>query len=304
VRLLICVVVVVACRHAGDYGTPATVPEPPQPRDSPASDPAIEAVDGVAPASAPVGDPIAITYVPSKVGDARELTLHMAEVYDTVIDRGRTKRHQVSDHTYRMREEITALDGARIKAVRATVHEAHESIVMDGDPHEQELLGGTYLVTMEHGNDARYRIRATHETGGDVASRELEELDLLFGIDSGDEPALVQIVGAHPLRLHETVTLSDADKQLYAHGPPAKEPISLALVDASGGFATYEIDLTRDDHGGDASEVVHVRERTRLRIATGQIVEQITVSNKSEHATGMDHDERAKAELTFSLVPR
>ena len=57
-----------------------------------------------------------------------------------------------------MREEITALDGERVKTVRATVLEAHKRIVKDDQPNEMNLLDGTYIVDVggglkEHGVD-------------------------------------------------------------------------------------------------------------------------------------------------------
>jgi len=293
------VVLLAACQRPGGGPSPQV---PIEPAAAPAAPPALIAtVDGAAPASAPTGEPVAITYVPVKVGDTRELGLKMHEVYDTSIDDGdkHMKRHQDSEHTYRVRQEVTALAAGHVKTVRATVLEAHEKIVMDGDPHEMDLLDGGYVVELgEH-----HQVSAKSSAGGDIASRELEELQLVFGIDSGDEPSLVRIVTAHPLRLHESVAMTDGEKQIYAEGPATKDPVALTLVDVSGGFATYQIDMTRTDSEGGMTSTQHLRERSRVRIATGQLVERIVVMNKTEDSSGMKQDERAKAELTFSIVP-
>lgn len=276
---------------------------PVEPESPPPAPPAaIETVDGVAPASAPSGDPVAITYAAVQVGDTRELGLRMHEIYDTAIDDGsnHVKRHQDSEHVYRVRQEVTALDGGHVKTVRATVLDAHEKIVMDGDPHERDLLGGTYVVELAAGHVAD----AKRANGDGIASREREELELLFGIDTGDEPPLVRILAGHPLRLHESVAMTDGEKEIYASGPATKDPVVLTLVDASGGFATYQIDMTRTDTAGGMTSTQHLRERSKVRIATGQLVERTVIMNKTDNSAGMVSDERAKAELTFALVPR
>jgi hypothetical protein len=299
------IVLLAACAHAGsDAPSAPLVPldRPPPAEPTTATAPTIEEVTGAAPASAPVGEPIAITFVAPKVGDTRNRSLHMHEVYDTKID---TKvRHQDSDHTYSMQEQVTAIDGDHVKTMRTTVRGAHEHMVLDGEPHDDEILGGTYLVDVGGGLQMHGSMSATKEGGGDANSREQEELGMLFSMDAGGENPIVKIVREHPLRLHESIALSDEEKQLYAGGQAIAEPIGLTLVEATGGMATYEVDVTRTDTMSGMTVTLKLRERSRFRIATGALVETVTVTNKTERSDGMSQDARARMELSFSLVPR
>lgn len=243
---------------------------------------------GGPPASSPRGEPIAIAFVPVKVGDARQRTESTIQRYDTTWSDG--VRHQVTQRWFRMREQIAALDAGRVASLQVDVDDAREQTTENGELESERLLEGQYIVGL-HASASNDEVDVRHVPGREIDSREEEELATLFQLDRGDEPAIAQVVRAHPLRLGESIALDDAAKAILAHGAAMPEPIALTLVDVSHGAATYQVDVTT------ATSVL--RYRYALALATGHLVAIVLDSSKHTVESGLTSDERAHVAVTF-----
>jgi len=210
VVLVACIGALVSCRPAGQTTERPLVPLDETvatasanvlpPIELPSTD-ELQAVEGSPPPSRPTGEPVQLAYVAPRpdASRVRTLTIVSSETRDTV--------RQISRYGYRLTEVASQLDRDKIAVLRITAHDARESIELDGKTNEQKLLWGTYDV------DLTNKLSATRDRRA-VSTREQEEIAVVFGFDDGNESGTHQIARTHPLRVGESITLTDGEKEV------------------------------------------------------------------------------------------
>lgn len=252
---------------------------------------------GGAPASAPRGAPVAISFRAPKVGSVRTRTQKSTLLYahDFEHEGERVSRRQITRNVFELREEVRAVDAGKVAKVRASVIDARESITLDGKVHGMPLLQGTYEVDVAGGVQMHGRMNATHESGREVGSRELEELGALFALDAGNETTLVALVRKRPLRLGEAIVLDDEAEQILL-GQAIPEALTLSLVEVTKGQATFQLDMGATQ----GTETRAGRQRMTIDVATGRLV-AMTLELASSKRDGADLDEqRSRTVVTFA----
>jgi hypothetical protein len=307
-RALAVLIALAACKH----GSGETIPAPPldeiradaRVAAAPADAPPplvemlglqIEPIADKPPASAPTGKPIAIKFVAAKVGATRTRTQTLAELFRTTESDGTISRLQETSTTFEIREEASAVANNRVKRMRATIGKAEEVIALDGQRITTPLLAGTYILDI--GGILPEDIKAKPEDPNRrLGTREDEELATLYSLDAASTTPFHELVWMHPLRVGESIVLSDLEAKTLLHGDPAPAPITFSLRDVTDGIATYQFDAEFEVDG----EQRKVRQRQRVRVATGQLVEVVDVMRAVELRDGRRHEHDRQLSARFA----
>lgn len=307
-RVLVVIALVAGCRRAGETTKRPLVPldEPMAPAEKAAAQPKVDMptpdqltdIGGRPPPSAPVGDPIVLAWTPPHQGAVRVRTMTTVTVDESrsTNEGKQVDRRQVSRYGYRFTELASLVENGRIVEMHVTTHDARESVELDGKTREQLLLWGAYDVDVANGIGEHGRIYATRDHR-EVEGREQEELGVVFGLDDGNESGMHQVARAHPLRVGESISLTDAEKQVYAGGPSVPDPIALTLVEVTDELVTLRIDATVDRGGGSA---IRHREVDRYRLSTGALVDKILETESIIPAT--NERSRSRTHVSFDTT--
>lgn len=215
---------------------------------------------GGLPASTPSGDPIVIPWVAPRIGSVRTLTEDVV-----LLGAGPPGKRPLTRKRFRVDEEVTAVDGDRVRALRVTAHVARVEMTIAGVPHETTVLAGGYTLALP---DPDHALQLARIGDGELGTREQEELAELLQLDDANPSRVLQVVRRHPLRLGESIALADADK-LVVIGPPLEPvPVVLGLVALTATTATYTTDMVVNGDDGDFA----ARQRYTLDRRTGQLL--------------------------------
>jgi len=292
------VVVVAACKRGGEPST-APMPSLDVPADAAAGSAAgsppspqqslglvFEDLDGP-PVSTPAGAPVAIKFVPATVGAKRTRKHTHQALYHTVFTDGHPERWQETRITFLLREEVLSVANKRVTQMGVNVDQAEEIIFADGERHVQKLLDGNYTVDIKGLLPRDIKMSAT---GRQMGTREEEELSMLLSADAANATPVHDLLRQHPLRVGEAVVLSVADQKTLLAGGTTPAKITFSLRKLADGIATYQLD-TQLETDGDKRVV---RQRYKVRVATGQLLEVLDATTTSEKNKYMISDTKTQ----------
>ena len=302
-RWVAIIVMVAACKRGSDSST-APMPSLDMPTDAAAGSAAgpppppqkslglvFEELDGP-PVSAPVGAPVAIKFVPAAVGTKRTRKHTHQALYHTVFANGQPDRWQETQITFVLREEVLAVANKRVTQMRVNVDKAEEIIVADGERNVKTLLDGTYTVDIKGLSPRDIKMSAT---GRRMGTREEEELSMLLSADAANSTPIHELLLQHALRVGEAVVLSVADQKALLAGGTSPAKITFSLRKLDDGIATYQLD-TQLETDGDKRVV---RQRYKVRITTGQILEVFDATTTFEKTKYMTSDTKTQTITQF-----
>jgi hypothetical protein len=216
-----------ACGGSPKPAGPTLDPDPPPP--PPKEMPSDFAKLFSPPSGPPAGDPIKVAPFAPKIGMKRVRTIDVTFTVDEELGEGK-RFEQRSEKRFVLREEITQAASETVSGLLVAADTAEERIELNGKPHAQKLLDGSYTVAVKD-----QRLVAGRPAGADVGSRELEELDAIYSGELGQPDPIKTLLAKKTLRLGETIPLTDEDKQLLG----VTGAFTMSLVALDGPVATF-----------------------------------------------------------------
>jgi hypothetical protein len=302
-RWVVVFFVVAACKRGADTSTAprpsldipqdaAAGPSTPKPPPTETLGLVFEAIDGP-PVSAPVGAAVQLKFVPAAVGAKRTRThihvsLHHYLDHETKLDRLQEKQI-----TFVMREEVQSVANNRVKRMGITVDQADELLVINGERHQMPLLQGVYTIDIGGQLPRDMKMRAV---GRRMGTREEEELSMLMSGDAASTTPFHELVWQHPLRVGEAVVLTSDEMKTLLGDVVSPAVITYSLRKVEDGDATYQLDALLEQD----NEKRLIRQRYKLRVATGQVLEVMDATHSIESSKYGSRETKNQTTMRFA----
>jgi hypothetical protein len=250
-----------------------------------------EPLDGP-PASSPNGPVVHVKFEPPVVGATRRRTQTQIELRRDLDLDSKAVRLQETSTTFVLHENIAAVSADRARRIEVTVDTAEEVLVLDGRRQVTPLLAGTYVVDV--GGLLPENMKMT-SPGRVMGTREKEELSAIASLDSGSAMPIHDLVRLHPLRMGEAVVLTDSEVTTFLAGDKTPGTITFSLREETDGVAVYQLDTAFETYG----ERREVRQRFKMRVATGKIVEMLDATHSTDGSATWSNDTKTQRLVRF-----